>query len=78
MPCPSPGDLPNLGIEPVFLMSLALADRFFTTSTTWEAQIIPLHSCILSIIEYIIKVSINLGEISTISDYKISQSTSTD
>ena len=60
------------------LMSLALADRFFTTSTTWEAQIIPLHSCILSIIEYIIKFSINLGEISTISDYKISQSTSTD
>ena len=27
----------NLGIEPVSLMSSALAGRFFTTSTTWEA-----------------------------------------
>ena len=29
---PSPGDLPNPGIEPMCLMSPALADRFFTTS----------------------------------------------
>ena len=38
-PFPSPGDLPNPGIEPVSLTSpaLALAGRFFTTSTTWEA-----------------------------------------
>ena len=34
---PSSGDLPNPGIEPKFLMSPALADGFFTTSTTWEA-----------------------------------------
>ena len=27
----SPGDLPNTGIEPTSLMSLALAGRFFTT-----------------------------------------------
>ena len=27
----SPGDLPDPGIEPVSLMSLALAGRFFTT-----------------------------------------------
>ena len=33
---PSPGDLPNPGIEPVFV-SPTLAGRFFTTSTTWEA-----------------------------------------
>ena len=33
LPCPSPGDLPNLGIEPVSLMSLELAGRFFTTGT---------------------------------------------
>ena len=33
-PLPTPGDLPNPGIEPV---STALAGRFFTTSTTWEA-----------------------------------------
>ena len=30
-------DLPILEIEPVSLTSLALAGRFFTTSTTWEA-----------------------------------------
>ena len=35
---PSPGDLPNPGIEPMFLMSPALAGRFFTTRATWEAQ----------------------------------------
>ena len=36
LPCPPPGDLPNSGIEPVSLMTPALAGRFFTTSTTWE------------------------------------------
>ena len=30
------GDLPNPKIEPESLMSLALADRFFTTRTTWD------------------------------------------
>ena len=34
LPCPPPGDLPH----PESLMSPALAGRFFTTSTTWEAQ----------------------------------------
>ena len=38
-PCPPPGDLPNPGFEPVFLMSPALAGWFFTASATWEAQI---------------------------------------
>ena len=38
LPCPPPGDLPDPGIEPVSLMSPALAGRFLTTSTTWEAQ----------------------------------------
>ena len=33
-----PGDLPILGIEPVSLMSPALATGFFTTSATWEAS----------------------------------------
>ena len=32
------GDLPNAGIEPMSLISPALAGGFFTTSTTWEAQ----------------------------------------
>ena len=35
--CPPPGDLPDPGMEPVSLMSSALAGGFFTTSTTWEA-----------------------------------------
>ena len=38
LPFPSPGDLPNLGIESTSLMSPALAGRFFTTSATWETQ----------------------------------------
>ena len=38
--CPSPGDLPDPGIEPASLMSPSLTGRFFTTSTTWEAQIL--------------------------------------
>ena len=37
LPCPSPGDFPDAGIKPVSLMSPALAGRFLTTSTTWEA-----------------------------------------
>jgi len=35
--CPFPGDLPDPGIEPGFLMSPLLAGRFFTTSATWKA-----------------------------------------
>ena len=38
LPCPPTGDLPNLRMEPVFLMSPALAGGFFTTVTTWEAH----------------------------------------
>ena len=36
--CPPSGDPPDSGIEPASLTSPALADGFFTTSTTWEAQ----------------------------------------
>ena len=36
-PWSPPGDLPHPGIEPVSLMSPALAGGFFTTSATWEA-----------------------------------------
>ena len=42
LPPSPPGDLPNPGIEPTFLMSPALAGGFFTTSTTWEAPEVPL------------------------------------
>ena len=36
VPFPSPGDVPDPGIEPSFLMSPALADDIFTTSTPGE------------------------------------------
>ena len=47
LPCPPPGDLPDPGVEPAFLMSPAMAGGFFfvclfvffTTSTIWEAQV---------------------------------------
>ena len=34
LPCPSPGDLPDPGIELKSLISPALVVRFFTTSVT--------------------------------------------
>ena len=37
LPCFSPGDLPDPGIEPRSLTSHALAERFFITRATWEA-----------------------------------------
>ena len=37
LPFPSPGDLPDSGIETVSPVSPALKGRFFTTSATWEA-----------------------------------------
>ena len=40
LPCPPKGDLPDPWIESVTLMSSALAGGFFTTSATWEAQIL--------------------------------------
>ena len=39
LPCPSPRDLPNPGIEPESFKSPALGG-FFTTRVTWEAHII--------------------------------------
>ena len=38
MPASRGSSQPNSGIEPVSLTSPALAGRFFTTSTIWEAQ----------------------------------------
>ena len=40
LPCPPPGDLPIPGMEPVSLMSTALAGGFFTTSATREAHVV--------------------------------------
>ena len=39
LPFPTPGDLPDPGIKPTSLRSPALAGRFFTTNTTWEAPV---------------------------------------
>ena len=36
--CPPPGYLSNPGTEPTFLLSPALAERFFTTIAAWKAQ----------------------------------------
>ena len=43
LPFPLPGDLPDPGIEPVSLVSPALAGGFFTTSATCEA---PKEGCL--------------------------------
>ena len=40
---PSPGDLPDPGMEPASLVSLALTGGFFTTSATWEVPPIQTH-----------------------------------
>ena len=45
LPRPPPGDLPDPGIEPVSLMSPALAGGFLTANTTWE----PTHYIIESL-----------------------------
>ena len=37
LPFPSPGGLPDPGIEPTSLMSPALAGGFFITSANWKA-----------------------------------------
>ena len=41
---PSPGDLPNPGIEPTSFMFPALAGKFFTTSVSWEVWNTTTHS----------------------------------
>ena len=39
LPFPTPGNLPDPGIQPASLGSPALADGFFITSATWEALV---------------------------------------
>ena len=38
LPFPSPGDLPDPGMELMFLASPSVAGRFFTTKEFWEAS----------------------------------------
>ena len=44
LPGPPPGDLPDPGIKPKSLMCPALAGGFFTTSATWEAQLLEIST----------------------------------
>ena len=39
LPFPDPRDLPDPGVELMFLLPSALVGRFFTTSATWEAKV---------------------------------------
>ena len=47
LPFLSPGDLPDSGVKPVFLVSPELAGKFFTTEPPWKPHIfwilIPYH-----------------------------------
>ena len=45
--CPPPGDLLSPQIKPVSLTSLALAERFFTARTVWEAPCFSLKALYL-------------------------------
>ena len=44
LPCLPPGDLPDSGMEPMPLVCSALAGGFFTSSSTWEAHTLYMHS----------------------------------
>ena len=39
LPLPTPGNIPDPGIEPTSLASPALAGGFFSVSATWEARL---------------------------------------
>ena len=53
LPFPSPGNLPDLWIEPMILTPLAPASEFFTTSTTWEARILILGPVFSPLTHYV-------------------------
>ena len=44
LPCPSSGDPPDPGIEPMSLKSPVLAGKLFTTSATWRS-VLPKSGC---------------------------------
>ena len=56
LPFPSPWDL-DPGIEPTYLMSPALAGRFFTTSATWEAFFPKWLSCPFSLCTHFMPIT---------------------
>ena len=54
---PSPGSLPDPGIEPASLTSPALAGRFFTASATWEAHTSLYKTCLFDILYLMVLLS---------------------
>ena len=52
LPFPSPGDLPDPGLELVSLASPALTASFFTISTIWEAFLMALEELEISQCEW--------------------------
>ena len=50
---PSSRGIPNPGTEPRSLISAALAGRFFATSATWEANLVPITNFYLRFILFI-------------------------
>ena len=69
LPCPSPEDLPNRGIEPVSLLSPALSGWFFTTRANRAAPIPEL----LMVLKIMIVV---IGEVLTVCQTQCQQVTS--
>ena len=67
IPCTPLGDPPDPGIKnkPAFLMSSALADGFFTTSSTWEAQ----NLIYQNMQYYLTTIQINNNELFTCQSY---------
>ena len=66
LPCPPSGDLPNPGLEPEYLKSPALADRFFTTepprkSMHWNYMKLKSHICCVSPLVFLPEDAGDLG-----------------
>ena len=59
LPCPSPGDLPDPGIEPRSLMSPALASRFFTTSAIWCYSMVKIKQLLIHTTRTLQKITLS-------------------
>ena len=59
-PCPPPGDLPNLGTEPMSLASPALAGGFFTTATPGKPPTYGIAALKLTLITQVLQAALCL------------------
>ena len=73
-PFPSPGDLPNPGIEPTSLKSPALEGRFLTTNASWEAPQKVESMSLIGRRDVYRRELLNMGEWGRIGDWKTSGS----